>query len=232
MGAEDPRYTEAQVAQLSESAVAQRTGELKSQLESAQSEKAALETDKAGLETQVASLTAEKADLENRVEVAEAAQQAAESARDAVTAEFEEFKNGLAELAEQADRKDQRVDAIKAAAPHLPEAFFEDEKRQTRWAEMADEQFDNLLDDFRESAMAALTPSEREAVEKASDKGEALVKAFTDRKPGGDGTSQVRETSAFKGGNEGGERKTGDGSASKLSQFLGSRSPVAVRTSA
>lgn len=231
MGAEEPQFTQAQVAQLSKSAVEQETASLRSELETVRSEKAAVETEKAGLADQVAALTAEKAELENQVEVTLAAQQAAESARDAVTTEFEEFKSGLTELAETASRKGERIEAVKAAAPHLSEEFTADPKRQTRWAEMPDEQFASLIEDYRESALAALTKTEREAVEKASDKDKALTEAFANR-AGGTGTENTRETASFKGGSEGGTRKPGTGGASTLRQFLDGRSPAAIRTSA
>lgn len=230
VGAEEPKFTEAQVAQLSASAVAQETAKLQTQVTDLQAEKAALETTKAGLADQVATLTAEKAELENKVEVAEAAQQAAESARDAVQGEFDTFKSELTEMAEVASRKEVRIEAVKAAAPHLDEKFFAEDKRQVRWTEMADEQFESLLDDYRESAMAALTASEREAVEKASDREKALTDAFANRKGGSD-TSSVRETAAFQRGAEGGTRKPGAEGGSALRKFLDSRAPAAIRTS-
>lgn len=226
---EQPIYTRTQAADLSASAVQQQTAALSAQIDALTAEKAALESANTELSDQVAAISAEKAELEGQVESLSTEKAAAESARDALTAEFDGFKSGLTELAEMDSRKAERLAAVRAAAAHMPDEFFEDEPRQERWAGMSDTEFASVVTTFEESAMAALTPAERTEAEKASDKSQAVRAALEARKGTTDKT-QLRETAAFSGGAEPGSK--GTGSVTDLTKYLAGRSPAAIRARA
>lgn len=106
---------------------------------------------------ELASVTTERDELAARVDVLEAEKAAEVTAREAVQAEFDKYKDELEAAAEVEARKGARKAAIGEVAGKLPEDYFTDE-RVTRWAEMSDEQFENLLDDLVDSQIASLDP--------------------------------------------------------------------------
>lgn len=159
-------FTEDQHLTLLTSAVERETASLTEKSQELEAQVAALQTEKAEQETKAADLAA-------KVDVLEAEKAAAEKARDEKDAEFEAYKADLAEKAAVEVRKSERVDAIKAAATHLSDEYFTDE-RALRWAEMAQESFDALLADLTEAAPVAKTDDTA--------------------------TQQARETAAFSGG--------------------------------
>lgn len=189
-------YTEDQHFALLTSAVERETASLSEKTQELEAQIASLQTDKAKADTDVAELSA-------KVDVLEAEKSAAETAAAEAVATHEAYKAELAEKAAVDARKTERVDAIKAAAAHLNDEYFTEE-RSARWAEMAQEQFDALLADLTEAASAA--------------------------KPAGaaddTATQQARETAAFSAGTT----ATATGKGSSLGQFLHATtgSPVAA----
>ena len=166
-------YTEDQHFALLQSAVQRGTAELS--------------TVKEQLETQVASLTeaktnaeAQLAEAQAKADVLEAEKATAEAEKAAIAKEFEDFKAELARKEEIETRKADRVSKVKAANANLADEYFT-EARAQRWAEMADEAFEALVED-----MTALTAAQK-AETSSTD---------TDTK------SAARETAAFTGGKE------------------------------
>lgn len=143
----------------------------------------------AELETQVDTLEAEKASLETKVTEAETA--------------FETFKTESEQAAEVAARRESRVDAVKRiSARELPESYFT-EARVTRWAEMADESFNELLEDLAVPAISELAAEEASQLEGLE--GEARITKLGDilasRREAADAkvTAPQRQTAAFNG---------------------------------
>lgn len=95
-----------------------------------------------------------KAELTSRVDVLEAEKSAAEAARDAATEALESFKAEVARTQEIEKAKQDRLDKVKAAAEHLPDSYFNDERIQ-RWAEMTEEAFTAFIEDITGAAPAA-----------------------------------------------------------------------------
>lgn len=161
-------------------------------------ETAALSTKSQELETQVASLTETNTTLQSKLDVLEG-EKASESARaDAAEKALVDFKAELAEKAAIEARKADRVAAIKAANGDLADEYFTDERAQ-RWAEMADEAFEVVLEGLREAASA-------------SSKKAATTEGSTAEKV----AEQARETAAFTGG----DAPTNGATGSTLGAFL------------
>jgi hypothetical protein len=97
-------------------------------------ETAAIQAEKADLETIVTTLEAEKAALQNEVDVAVAAREKAEK-------DLEDYKAGQVRDAEIAALKEARVAKVRDVAKHLKDDFFTDE-RAGRWAAMDQSGFD------------------------------------------------------------------------------------------
>lgn len=124
--ADDRTYTEAEHTALMADAVRRETAELtgtKDSLEKANS------------------------DLTSRVDVLEAEKASAEKSRDDVQKEFDDFKADIERAKAVEDAKKDRLDRVKAAAEHLPDTYFTDERIQ-RWAEMSDESFTTFVADL------------------------------------------------------------------------------------
>lgn len=100
-------------------------------------------------------LQTEKADLENKLDVAESAKQAAETAKDNAERELAEFKAEVEAREEAAAKKDERLAKAREVAKHLDAAFFEDEKRIERIVAMSDDQFDGYVSDLASTATVA-----------------------------------------------------------------------------
>lgn len=167
-------YTEDQHFALLSSAVERETASLTVAKEELEAQVATTTTEKAALETQVSELAA-------RIDVLEAEKAAETAAKDAAVAEFEAYKTELARAEQVETLKAERAAAVKAAASHLTDEYFTDE-RKARWAEMAEEQFSALVADLTEAA-AHMPKVEANKAETE----ETVV-------------TQAAETAAFKGG--------------------------------
>ncbi len=158
---------------------------------------------------EVASATETKdsriSELEQQLDVLESEKAALEQAKSDAEKAFEDYKADQERQREVAERKDARVTAIKEVTAHdLPDSYFTDE-RVTRWAEMAEEDFEALVESQAEASVAALTSEE--AKELAGLEGDArrakLVEVIGKRKESANdqGTPPAeRETAAFSGG--------------------------------
>lgn len=174
------------------------------------------------VEREVAAATQERdakiAELESRVDVLESEKAAVEQSKEALQAEFDTFKSDREQADAIAARKAERLERVKAAAIHLPEDYFSDSRVQ-RWAEMADEQFDALVSDFTDAAIAGLSREEAKLLEglegdaKASKLAE--IRATRQEKAG----ATPRETAAFGGG----AAPHAPQADSKVGAFLGAR---------
>lgn len=172
------------------------------------------------------SLETQTSELQNRIDVLEAEKAEALTARDAAKQELEDFKAELDHEREVSSRRESRIAAVKEiSATVLPDEYFSDE-RVTRWAEMADEAFDALLDDLAEQSIAHL--DDRQVTEIASLEGEARRKKIAEfvgeRKEQAKEHGEVtkpdagRETAAFSGG-----KSPASGGGSSLGAWLGAR---------
>lgn len=157
---------------------------------------------------EVASATEQKeselSELQQKVDVLESEKAALEQGKADAEKALEDYKNEQERAREVAERKDARVTAIKEVTAHeLPESYFTKE-RVTRWAEMAEEDFEALVDSQAEASVTALTSEE--AKELAGLEGEArrakLVEVIGKRKESArdEGKPAERETAAFSGG--------------------------------
>lgn len=97
-------------------------------------ETAELTSERDGLKT-------ERDDLATKLDVETAAKTAAETRAQAAEDALAAFKQEIADREAAASRKDERVKALKEAAPHLGDAYFEDEARIQRICAMDDEHF-------------------------------------------------------------------------------------------
>jgi murein L,D-transpeptidase YcbB/YkuD len=138
--------------------------------------------------------------LEQRVDVLEAEKSAAEQRVSEVTAEFTEFQENLEQEKAVEECKAERVERVKASAPHLNEEYFS-EARIQRWAEMADDAFSALVEDFEEASIAGMSPEQAKQIEGLE--GEARSAKLTEllsEKAGEKIAMPARETAAFGGG--------------------------------
>lgn len=129
-----------------------------------QQECASRDTEIAELKAQVESLTAEKAALQDKVDVAEAAQEAAEAAKTEAETALADFKAEVEREAEVAKLRDERVAKMREVLPNKPDEFFEE--RAQAWAEKPEEEFTALVADFAEVAAAAGPAEGRETAMK------------------------------------------------------------------
>jgi DNA repair exonuclease SbcCD ATPase subunit len=153
----------------------------------------------------------EVAELQSKLDVLESEKAAAEQrAADAEKA-LEDYKAEQARVAEVAAKRDERVAAIKEVSAHLPDTYFTDE-RVGRWAEMADDAFDTLVEAQAETSIAALPAEEAKLFEGLE--GEArrvkLAEVVGKRKEAAGTTEVARETAAFGGGVAPSSRETAD----------------------
>jgi hypothetical protein len=176
------------------------------------------------VEREIAAATQERdvkiTELETRVDQLEAEKAAVEQARDTVQADFDAFKADIEQEREVAAREAERVERVKAAAIHLPDEYFTPQ-RARRWAEMADEQFAAVVEDFEDAAIAGL--SKEQAKELAGLSGEAKASKLAEfRATRQEQASEggTRETAAFGGGAAPTDPNAG---GSKVGAFLGAR---------
>lgn len=165
--------TETEHLALLEAGIARETASLRAEKEDAES---TFTAEKSALQTRVEGLESEKAELQTRIDVLDAEKAAETKRADEIQAQFDGFKGELERANEVQAKKADRVTRVKAAKEGLDEAYFTDE-RVTRWAEMADEQFDSLIADLTE---AKTTTTETASGKSAED--------------------LARETAAFAGG--------------------------------
>lgn len=90
-------------------------------------------------------LQTEKDSLAQRVDVLEAEKAKAETERDKLQADFDEFKAAAERAEEIAKAKDERVAKVKAANDQLPDSYFTEE-RISRWAEMTEDAFAEVVE--------------------------------------------------------------------------------------
>src|SRR3954465_7911372 len=128
---------------------------------------AELNTEKAALETTISELTAAKETAEAQVDVLTAAKETAEQKSAVIQKEFDDFKAELDRQREVAERRAERVEKIRTAAPQLSDEFLSDESRQARWAEMADDAFDALVESLGQTASGAPAAAGSEAASAA-----------------------------------------------------------------
>lgn len=100
-------------------------------------------------------LVAEKAELENKLDVETSAKQAAEQRAVEAEKALEGFKAEVADREAAAARKDERVAKVREVASHLDDEFFNDEARVARIVAMDEDGFAGYLDDL--SATAKVT---------------------------------------------------------------------------
>lgn len=161
--------------------------------------------------------------LEQRVDVLEAEKAGVVQEKDTLQSEFDTYKAEVETAREVAARKAERLERVKAAAIHLPEDYFSDERMQ-RWAEMADEQFATLVEDFQAMSLAGLTTEEAKLLEglegdaKVSKLAEIRAARQEKAAQAGAGGGQ-RETAAFAGG----VAPTSPEVGSKVGAFLSTR---------
>lgn len=178
------------------------------------------------VEREIAAATQERdtkiSELEQRVDVLEAEKAAVVEAKDTLQSEFDEFKAGVEEAREVAARKAERLERVKAAAIHLPEDYFTEQRTQ-RWAEMADEQFASLVEDFTDAALAGLSKEEAKLLEGLEGDAKAAklaeIRAARQEKANEGGGGAPRETAAFSGG----KPPTSPEADSKVGAFFGAR---------
>lgn len=158
-------------------------------------------------------------ELEQRIDVLEAEKASAVQAKEELQGEFDSYKADVERAKEIEARKAERVERVKAAAIHLPDDYFTHERSQ-RWAEMADEQFTALVEDFEAAAVAGLTKEEAKQLEglKAEERASKLIELRAQRQERASETP-VRETAAFGGGQE----PTSDTKTSAVGDFFAAR---------
>ncbi len=145
--ADDPKFTESQHFALLADAVSRETAAITEA-------KTALETEKSALQETITGLESEKSALQSRIDVLEAEKVTEIASREKAEADFAAYQAELAELSAVSERKEARLTRVKASID-APESYFT-EARAARWAQMADEEFDELLVEFTE--LAAMKP--------------------------------------------------------------------------
>lgn len=147
---------------------------------------------------------AELTEAHNKVDTLEAEKAAADQRAEQAETE----KAAALEEVEKAKRiesvKVERTQAMKDLAPEsLTEKYFTAERTQ-RWAEMADDAFANLIEEFADAQLATVGTTTEEAAKLAGLQGDERIREIasilsTHRKTGS-GPAGVRETAAFRGG--------------------------------
>lgn len=165
-------------------------------------------------------------ELEGQIDVLESEKAALEQGKTDAEKALEDYKNEQERAKEIASKREARKKAIQEVSAHLPDSYFTDE-RVSRWAEMADEDFDSLVETQAETSISALPAEEAKQFEGLE--GEArlakLVEVVTQRREAaGEKSSVTRETAAFSGGVQPTERETaGDNEPTVLSKWLATR---------
>lgn len=108
----------------------------------------------AELTTKVGALETEKADLQAKLDVADAARETAEQAKVAAEKALADYKADQEKQREVAERADDRLKKVREVASHLKDEFFTTERKQ-RWASMEDEAFESYVKELAELAEAA-----------------------------------------------------------------------------
>lgn len=147
-------------------------------------------------------VAADLTEAHNKVDTLEAEKAAAVKAKEEAEKDAADAKAEAERKEKVAQQKGKRVKAMKElAGDSLGEDYFTEE-RVDRWAEMADDAFDALLDDFADSQLATVGTTAEEAAKLAPLAGEdrrkeiaSILAAHRTTKP-----DVQRETSAFRGG--------------------------------
>lgn len=139
------------------------------------------------------------AELEQRNDVLEAEKAQLQQDKDELSQQFESYKEQVEQERAVEQRKAERVERVQAAAIHLPDDYFSDDRKQ-RWAEMADEDFEAFVQDLEGAALAGLSAEEAQELEglEGRERSEKLAEIRARRQE----TAQTRETAAFTGGKE------------------------------
>lgn len=143
-------------------------------------------TETAALSDAKKSLESEKADLQNKLDVAEAAKAAAEQEKEKAEQELADFKTAQAKAEEKAARKTERIAKVKEAAAHLGAEFLDEanEKgaaRIERIVAMEDDAFAGYVADLQDTAPAGGTT-------KTAEKPRETAMAGASSTASGDGT--------------------------------------------
>lgn len=113
-----------------------------------------VQRESAELTTKVSTLESEKAELQAKLDVAEAARETAEQAKVAAETALADHKAEQEREREIAERADDRLKKVREAASHLKDEFFTDERKQ-RWAGMEEDAFDAYVKELAELSEAA-----------------------------------------------------------------------------
>lgn len=165
------------------------------------------------------------ADLEQRNDVLEAEKAQLQQDKDTLQSEFDAFKEQVEQAKAVEQRKADRVERVQAAAVHLPDEYFSDDRKQ-RWAEMADEDFEAFVQDLEGAALAGLTAEEASELEglEGKERSDKLAEIRARRQE----TAHTRETAAFSGGKEPVDPRRSDvHQPGTLGQFLSTKRPAA-----
>lgn len=158
--------------------------------------------------TATASLEEQLAEANKRIDVLEAERAAADKARADAEEAMEELKEETERREEIASRRDSRVAIVRELAGGTFGDEYFTESRIQRWAEMADEAFESLLDDLADTALATVGADPEKAAELATKTGaerRAAVAEVVRERASVDPANLKRQTAAFAGGQNGGE---------------------------
>jgi chromosome segregation ATPase len=111
-------------------------------------------TETAELRESKAALETEKSDLETKLDVEITAKEAEKARADKAEKDLADYKAEVEQREAAAERKDERISAVKEAAPHLKDEFFDEEKRVARIVAMEDEAFEEYVADLKAVAPA------------------------------------------------------------------------------
>lgn len=110
----------------------------------------------AELTGKVKQLETEKADLQSKLDVAEAARETEKAAKEAAVQELADYKQTVEAEKAAVGRREERVGKVREVAKHLKDEFFTPERAQ-RWSEMDDEAFAAYIKELAELAPAGST---------------------------------------------------------------------------
>lgn len=111
-----------------------------------------LKAETASLTAETDQLKAQVTDLGTKLDVETSAREAAEQRATTTEEAFTAYKAEVEGREAASKRKDERVAAVREAAKHLPEKFFEDEARVERISAMDDDSFSAYLADMAAAA--------------------------------------------------------------------------------
>lgn len=158
--------------------------------------------------SRITELETEKAELLAKVDTLESEKSALEQAKEKAETDLADFKAEQERAAEVEDRKADRIAAVRAISAHdLTDEYLTD-ARVTRWAEMADEAFTDLVDTMVEATVASFTEEEAKGLDDLSgderrDKVASIVASRKEQAGAAAGAADPAhrvETAAFTGG--------------------------------